>query len=111
MLKLLDVLVQLDHLKNAKASIPNDFSWYKRYAFTFYLCHFVFYSSFGLGLSLLVISHTHSFLKLFFMHGAYRNLYFDNVRQGSDISVFFIFVNIVAYQLPQFFNVTHVEFL
>ncbi|KAL2538706.1 Protein PIR [Forsythia ovata] len=29
-LKLLDVLVQLDHLKNAKASIPNDFSWYKR---------------------------------------------------------------------------------
>ncbi|KAG6466977.1 hypothetical protein ZIOFF_075218 [Zingiber officinale] len=28
-LKLLDVLVQLDHLKNAKASIPNDFSWYK----------------------------------------------------------------------------------
>lgn len=31
MLKLLDVLVQLDHLKNAKASIPNDFSWYKRY--------------------------------------------------------------------------------
>lgn len=32
MLKLLDTLVQLDHLKNAKASIPNDFSWYKRYA-------------------------------------------------------------------------------
>lgn len=31
MLKLLDVLVQLDHLKNAKASLPNDFSWYKRY--------------------------------------------------------------------------------
>lgn len=31
MLKLLDVLIQLDHLKNAKASIPNDFSWYKRY--------------------------------------------------------------------------------
>ncbi|XP_047333810.1 protein PIR isoform X2 [Impatiens glandulifera] len=30
MLKLFDVLVQLDHLKNAKASIPNDFSWYKR---------------------------------------------------------------------------------
>ncbi|XLT67252.1 hypothetical protein HN873_023691, partial [Arachis hypogaea] len=30
MLKLLDVLVQLDHFKNAKASIPNDFSWYKR---------------------------------------------------------------------------------
>uniref|UniRef100_A0A453IYZ2 CYRIA/CYRIB Rac1 binding domain-containing protein n=1 Tax=Aegilops tauschii subsp. strangulata TaxID=200361 RepID=A0A453IYZ2_AEGTS len=30
MLKLLDVLLQLDHLKNAKASIPNDFSWYKR---------------------------------------------------------------------------------
>ncbi|KAI3995791.1 hypothetical protein MKX01_007270 [Papaver californicum] len=30
MLKLLDVLVQLDHLKNAKSSIPNDFSWYKR---------------------------------------------------------------------------------
>ncbi|XVF30955.1 hypothetical protein REPUB_Repub16aG0103700 [Reevesia pubescens] len=30
MLKLLDVLVQLDHLKTAKASIPNDFSWYKR---------------------------------------------------------------------------------
>lgn len=30
MLKLLDVLVQLDHLKNAKASVPNDFSWYKR---------------------------------------------------------------------------------
>ncbi|KAL0438051.1 UNVERIFIED_CONTAM: protein PIR [Sesamum latifolium] len=30
MLKLVDVLVQLDHLKNAKASIPNDFSWYKR---------------------------------------------------------------------------------
>ncbi|XP_077250894.1 transcription activator [Tasmannia lanceolata] len=30
MLKLLDVLVELDHLKNAKASIPNDFSWYKR---------------------------------------------------------------------------------
>ncbi|KAI5667752.1 hypothetical protein M9H77_17605 [Catharanthus roseus] len=30
MLKLLDILVQLDHLKNAKASIPNDFSWYKR---------------------------------------------------------------------------------
>ncbi|KAJ4956396.1 hypothetical protein NE237_013179 [Protea cynaroides] len=30
MLRLLDVLVQLDHLKNAKASIPNDFSWYKR---------------------------------------------------------------------------------
>ncbi|XP_020259945.1 protein PIR [Asparagus officinalis] len=30
MIKLLDVLVQLDHLKNAKASIPNDFSWYKR---------------------------------------------------------------------------------
>ncbi|XP_057549982.1 protein PIR isoform X1 [Amaranthus tricolor] len=30
MLKLIDVLVQLDHLKNAKASIPNDFSWYKR---------------------------------------------------------------------------------
>ncbi|GAB2218527.1 hypothetical protein Droror1_Dr00001754 [Drosera rotundifolia] len=29
-LKLLDVLLQLDHLKNAKASIPNDFSWYKR---------------------------------------------------------------------------------
>ncbi|PQQ21203.1 protein PIR [Prunus yedoensis var. nudiflora] len=29
MLKLLDTLVQLDHLKNAKASIPNDFSWYK----------------------------------------------------------------------------------
>ncbi|CAI9786641.1 unnamed protein product [Fraxinus pennsylvanica] len=29
MLKVLDVLVQLDHLKNAKASIPNDFSWYK----------------------------------------------------------------------------------
>lgn len=31
MLKLLDVLVQLDHLKNAKASLSNDFSWYKRY--------------------------------------------------------------------------------
>uniref|UniRef100_M8D737 Protein PIR n=1 Tax=Aegilops tauschii TaxID=37682 RepID=M8D737_AEGTA len=31
MLKLLDVLLQLDHLKNAKASIPNDFSWYKSY--------------------------------------------------------------------------------
>ncbi|XP_006854249.2 protein PIR [Amborella trichopoda] len=30
MLKLLDVLLNLDHLKNAKASIPNDFSWYKR---------------------------------------------------------------------------------
>ncbi|CAN1233835.1 Protein PIR [Linum perenne] len=30
MLKLLDVLLQLDHLKNAKASIPNDFTWYKR---------------------------------------------------------------------------------
>nr|VDC78992.1 unnamed protein product [Brassica rapa] len=30
MLKLLDILVQLDHLKNAKASIPNYFSWYKR---------------------------------------------------------------------------------
>ncbi|MCH98718.1 protein PIR-like [Trifolium medium] len=30
MLRLFDVLVQLDHLKNAKASIPNDFSWYKR---------------------------------------------------------------------------------
>ncbi|CAH9080681.1 unnamed protein product [Cuscuta europaea] len=30
MLKLLDILIQLDHLKNAKASIPNDFSWYKR---------------------------------------------------------------------------------
>ncbi|CAN4121076.1 unnamed protein product [Withania somnifera] len=30
MLKLLDVLIQLDHLKNAKATIPNDFSWYKR---------------------------------------------------------------------------------
>ena len=30
MIKLLDVLLQLDHLKNAKASIPNDFSWYKR---------------------------------------------------------------------------------
>ncbi|PSR92943.1 Protein PIR like [Actinidia chinensis var. chinensis] len=30
MLKLIDVLVQLDHLKNAKASLPNDFSWYKR---------------------------------------------------------------------------------
>ncbi|CAD6209520.1 unnamed protein product [Miscanthus lutarioriparius] len=30
MLKLLDVLLQLDHLKNAKASLPNDFSWYKR---------------------------------------------------------------------------------
>lgn len=30
MLKLLDMLLQLDHLKNAKASIPNDFSWYKR---------------------------------------------------------------------------------
>ncbi|MCO5571458.1 hypothetical protein L7F22_025198 [Adiantum nelumboides] len=29
-LKLLDMLLQLDHLKNAKASIPNDFSWYKR---------------------------------------------------------------------------------
>ncbi|XP_078441899.1 transcription activator [Wolffia australiana] len=29
-LKFLDVLFQLDHLKNAKASIPNDFSWYKR---------------------------------------------------------------------------------
>ncbi|KAH6559609.1 hypothetical protein KP509_1Z000700 [Ceratopteris richardii] len=29
-LKLLDILLQLDHLKNAKASIPNDFSWYKR---------------------------------------------------------------------------------
>ncbi|KAI8563219.1 hypothetical protein RHMOL_Rhmol03G0095300 [Rhododendron molle] len=29
MLKLLDILVQLDHLKNAKASIPNDFSLYK----------------------------------------------------------------------------------
>jgi cytoplasmic FMR1 interacting protein len=26
---LLDILPQLDHLKNAKASIPNDFSWYK----------------------------------------------------------------------------------
>lgn len=35
MLKLFDVLVQLDHLKNAKASIPNDFSWYKRYVFSF----------------------------------------------------------------------------
>lgn len=33
MLKLLDILVQLDHLKNAKASIPNDFSWYKRYVY------------------------------------------------------------------------------
>lgn len=31
MLRLLDILLQLDHLKNAKASIPNDFSWYKRY--------------------------------------------------------------------------------
>nr|PNR59501.1 hypothetical protein PHYPA_002292 [Physcomitrium patens] len=30
MLRLLDILLQLDHLKNAKASIPNDFSWYKR---------------------------------------------------------------------------------
>ncbi|CAM6128500.1 unnamed protein product [Calypogeia fissa] len=29
-IKLLDILLQLDHLKNAKASIPNDFSWYKR---------------------------------------------------------------------------------
>lgn len=27
---MLDILLQLDHLKNAKASIPNDFSWYKR---------------------------------------------------------------------------------
>ncbi|KAH9614330.1 hypothetical protein KSS87_011253 [Heliosperma pusillum] len=35
MLKLLDVLVQLDHLKNAKASIPNDFSWYKRMQLSF----------------------------------------------------------------------------
>lgn len=42
MLKLLDVLVQLDHLKNAKASIPNDFSWYKRYVFNLCLCHFIF---------------------------------------------------------------------
>lgn len=42
MLKLLDILVQLDHLKNAKASIPNDFSWYKRYAFSFCLCYFIF---------------------------------------------------------------------
>lgn len=42
MLKLFDVLVQLDHLKNAKASIPNDFSWYKRYAFSFCLCYFIF---------------------------------------------------------------------
>jgi hypothetical protein len=33
MVRLLDVLLQLDHLKNAKASIPNDFSWYKRYKF------------------------------------------------------------------------------
>ncbi|KAF2611371.1 hypothetical protein F2Q70_00007592 [Brassica cretica] len=31
MLKLLDILVQLDHLKNAKASIPNYFSWYKSF--------------------------------------------------------------------------------
>lgn len=30
MLRLLDILLQLDHLKNAKSSIPNDFSWYKR---------------------------------------------------------------------------------
>lgn len=30
MLRLLDLLLLLDHLKNAKASIPNDFSWYKR---------------------------------------------------------------------------------
>lgn len=37
MLKLLDILVQLDHLKNAKASIPNDFSWYKRYIYYFAL--------------------------------------------------------------------------
>ncbi|KMZ67407.1 hypothetical protein ZOSMA_26G01590, partial [Zostera marina] len=29
-LRLLDTLVKLDHLKNAKSSIPNDFSWYKR---------------------------------------------------------------------------------
>lgn len=42
MLKLLDVLVQLDHLKNAKASIPNDFSWYKRYVFNLCLSHFIF---------------------------------------------------------------------
>jgi cytoplasmic FMR1 interacting protein len=34
---LLDVLLQLDHLKNAKASIPNDFSWYKRYMVAPYL--------------------------------------------------------------------------
>ncbi|KAL9431550.1 hypothetical protein AB3S75_026691 [Citrus x aurantiifolia] len=40
MLKLLDVLVQLDHLKNAKASIPNDFSWYKRYVGFHYLYFF-----------------------------------------------------------------------
>ena len=42
MLKLLDVLVQLDHLKNAKASIPNDFSWYKRYVVNLCLSHVIF---------------------------------------------------------------------
>ena len=42
MLRLFDVLVQLDHLKNAKASIPNDFSWYKRYVFSFCLCYVIF---------------------------------------------------------------------
>ncbi|GBG76997.1 hypothetical protein CBR_g23328 [Chara braunii] len=29
-LKILDLLLVLDHLKNSKASIPNDFTWYKR---------------------------------------------------------------------------------
>ncbi|KAF3513106.1 hypothetical protein F2Q69_00000771 [Brassica cretica] len=37
MLKLLDILVQLDHLKNAKASIPNYFSWYKSFTLATYL--------------------------------------------------------------------------
>lgn len=74
MLKLLDVLVQLDHLKNAKASIPNDFSWYKRYAFNICICHFIFkLRIFDLflrfSLFLLVISFIQSFSEPFFMDG------------------------------------------
>ena len=64
MLKLLDVLVQLDHLKNAKASIPNDFSWYKRYGnnlWSILFCYILVTSPRLLEVGLLTISSVCSF--------------------------------------------------
>jgi len=91
MLKLLDVLVQLDHLKNAKASIPNDFSWYKRYVFYLCLSHFifrlrVFNFSFRFSASLCFCYILYPFLLgTFFIHGALGACQFVCIRMNRDL--------------------------